>query len=156
LTQDFLLPVLAKELHLFYSSTIERLALGGPDLVERERAALGWDHAEASGHVMFGWSFPDDLVCCVRLHHRPDAVTTDPRLSRSAAAAAALAALLPGPVRQCPDGAEQLDALLRERYGLNAAELAAAVDAQMAEQMRPAPGDVPLAERLRQAMPAAV
>ena len=116
----------------------------------REQAALGWDHAEAAAHVMLKWGFPDDLVCCVRLHHLAEAVAADDRLRESAAAAAALASFLPDPIHQCPDGAERLDRLCRERYGFDPVELATVTDKRLAEHA-PASSETPLAERVRRA-----
>jgi serine/threonine-protein kinase len=150
LMQDFLLPVLTRELLMLYTAFAERLALGGADLASREQAALGWDHAEAAAHVMLKWGFPDDLVCCVRLHHLAEAVAADDRLRESAAAAAALASFLPDPIHQCPDGADRLDRLCRERYGFDPVELATATDERLAEHA-PATGETPLAERVRRA-----
>jgi serine/threonine-protein kinase len=150
LMQDFLLPVLTRELLMLYTAFAERLALGGADLASREQAALGWDHAEAAAHVMLKWGFPDDLVCCVRLHHLAEAIAADDRLRDTAAAAAALASFLPDPIRQSPDGAERLDRLCRERYGFDPVELATVTDERLAEYA-PSTGDAPLAERVRKA-----
>jgi serine/threonine-protein kinase len=151
LMQDFLLPVLTRELLMLYTGFAERLAKGGVDLAVREQSALGWDHAEAAAHVMKDWGFPDDLVCCVRLHHLAEAVTTDPRVSETAAAASSLASLLPDPIRQVPDGPMRLEQLARERYGIDAVELATAVDEQLAAAT-PALNTEPLATRLQKSI----
>ena len=153
LMQDFLLPVLMDELCPVYDDFVATLAAaeaegGGTDMAGLERDALGWDHAEAAARVMHGWGFPDDLVCCVRLHHDPERVARDGRLNRTAAAAASLAALIPDPIPQSPGGPERLFALAGEGYGFDPLELAAAADALIAKQIH---GHAPasLADRLR-------
>ena len=156
LMQDFLLPVLTRELLVLYSDFIEKLRHGGPDLSFREKTSLGWDHAEAAAHVMAGWGFPDELVCCVRMHHRVDDVTADARLRDSAAAAVAISSLLPDPIRQCPQGIDRLGALCRDDYGFDPIELAGIVDELMLEQLGNASREPTLTQRLLTAMPAAV
>lgn len=153
LMQDFLLPVLIDELGPVYETFLVALAAaesGGAasDIAGLERISLGWDHAEAAARVMHGWGFPDDLVCCVRLHHEPQRVAEDDRVARTPAAAAALASLLPDPVPQSPGGVDRLFAIATDRYGLDPVELAARADAALARQIH-GRSQVPLARRLR-------
>jgi len=155
LMQDFLLPVLIDELGPVYEGLLAALAAAesdgsSADIVAMERAALGWDHAEAAARIMHGWGFPDDLVCCVRLHHDPERVAEDGRLARSPAAAAALASLLPDPVPQSPGGVDRLTALAAGRFELDPFDLAARTDAALAKQIHGRP-HAPLAARLRAA-----
>ncbi len=106
--QDFLLPVVTNELYdeyLRFSETQDEQPVG---IVEFERRQFQWDHAEAAARIMFEWGFPDDLTCCVLFHHRGLELFADEQLGRTAAAAAAVAGLMPDPLRQSPAGLEQL------------------------------------------------
>ena len=105
---DFLLPIVTNQMFPTYL----RFATGQSEqptyLPQFEKRELGWDHAEAAARVMIGWGFPDDLVCCVFLHHEGLALLKHPELKRSAAAAVGVAGLMPDPFEQVPDGMEKL------------------------------------------------
>lgn len=106
--QDFLLPTLSNEqfdVYFKYAQTPENVRR---PLVEYEKSALGWDHPLATAQVLMSWNFPDDLNTCVLLHHAGLAVLCDPELGRSAAAAVAVAGLIPDVLRQSGDGLGQL------------------------------------------------
>ena len=60
---------------------------------------------------MLGWDFPDNLICCVLLHHHGLKMLRDRRLQKTAVSAVALSALLPDPLYQEIDGIEQLHRL---------------------------------------------
>jgi HD-like signal output (HDOD) protein len=106
LLHDFLLPAFANELTDVY---LQHLQHPNHDLLtDHERVRLGWDHAQATAHVLRTWQFPDELVVCTRLHHGGLAVVADRELGRTAAAAVALAALAPDPLRQSGDGLVKL------------------------------------------------
>lgn len=111
LLQDFLIPVLTNELDNDYVHFMSQADADRVSLVDFEAKTFGWDHAGAAANVMFDWGFPDDLICCVFFHHRGLSVLADERLGQSAAAAVALAGLMPDSIRQSPDGLQQLEKL---------------------------------------------
>ncbi len=108
LLQDFLLPVLTNELYSQYLEFIKRQEQGDCSLTHFEQQVFGWNHAEAGARVMFDWGFPDELICCVLLHHHGLSLLADGTLSRTAAAAVAIAGLMPDFLKQVPDGLPQL------------------------------------------------
>jgi HD-like signal output (HDOD) protein len=111
LLQDFLIPVLTNELDNDYVHFMSQGDAQPASLVDFEVRTFGWNHAGAAANVMFDWGFPDDLICCVLFHHRGLAVLSDEKLVQSAAAAVALAGLMPDSFRQSPDGLQQLEKL---------------------------------------------
>lgn len=111
LLQDFLIPVLTNELDNDYVHFLSQADSPPKSLVDFEASTFGWDHAGAAANVMFDWGFPDDLICCVFYHHRGMSVLADEKLGQSAAAAVALAGLMPDSFRQSPDGLQQLEKL---------------------------------------------
>lgn len=133
LLQDFLLPVLGNELSDIYLEHLQADSTTRPPLVQLERKRLGWDHAQAAAALLLGWGLPDDLVCCVALHHQGLTVLHDQILGRTAVAAIAVAALIPDPLRQTSDGLEQLVMLDAIWPKLRLTETAAHVAAQLAE-----------------------
>ena len=105
--QDFLLPLITNELfdgYLEFTEHRDNFA----NLVSFERKKFGWEHAQAGGQVMHAWGLPDELVCCVLLHHRGIQLLAHEKLSKTAAAAVAISALLPDAIRQEADGIAQL------------------------------------------------
>lgn len=132
LLQDFLLPVLSNELFDVYFKFLQHPEGSQVNLVDFERRELGWDHALATAQILHAWGFPDDLVCCVLLHHRGLAALQHEEFGDTAIAAVAVAALMADPVRQTPDGVKQLvmldgiwpDLKLQETAEIVARELA--------------------------------
>lgn len=105
--QDFLLPTITNELYdhyLEFSDYREEHAT----LSEFERNQFGWDHGMAAAHVMRSWQFPDELVCCVALHHKGVEILDHPELRNTSAAAVSIASLMPEALRQIDDGLDQL------------------------------------------------
>jgi HD-like signal output (HDOD) protein len=49
----------------------ELLISGEDDVVERERAALGFDHAQIGAALGRAWGLPDALLHTIRFHHDP-------------------------------------------------------------------------------------
>ncbi|MBL6704911.1 MAG: HDOD domain-containing protein [Planctomycetaceae bacterium] len=111
LLQDFLIPVLTNELDHDYVHFMSLPDADRTSLVDFEAKTFEWDHAGAAANVMFDWGFPDDLICCVFFHHRGLSVLADEQLGHSAAAAVALAGLMPDSIRQSPGGLLQLEKL---------------------------------------------
>lgn len=128
LLQDFLLTLLTKEMSDCYLEFSK--SEGDQTLVQHETAHMGWTHAMAAGQLMSIWNFPDDLVCCVLLHHRGLDILKDSNLRFSAAAAGALAALMPDPLHQEPKGLDQLIRLESSWQAFDLRALAAAAEEQ--------------------------
>jgi serine/threonine-protein kinase len=105
---DFLLPLLCNEMFDVYLTYAQSPEDDRRPLVDYEKEMHGWDHALAAAQVMLDWKFPDDLICCVLLHHGGLAVLSDLEIGRSAAAAVAVAGLVPDPLRQSGDGLAEL------------------------------------------------
>lgn len=148
LLQDFLLPVLSNEMFDEYFQYLQSVDDGQTALTEFELQHFGWDHTLATAQVLHGWGFPPELVCCVRLHHRGLAALDDKEIGKSAAAAIAVAALMPDPVRQSPQGLEQLMSLDSIWPQFRLAETAASVDEQLKELTPLAASHATLARRL--------
>lgn len=155
LLQDFLLPVLSNELFDHYFQYLQLPDDARVPLVKSEQAKLGWDHSLATAQVLHVWDFPDDLVCCVRLHHQGLAALNDPELGKTAVAAVAVAALIPDPLRQTPDGLEQLLQLNEVWPQLQFPELATAVANELKELTPLAAQHASVARRLEKLQVAA-
>ncbi len=130
---DFLLPLLSNEQYDAYLKFTQIAEEQRPRLVDYERKSFGWDHPLATAQVLMSWSFPDDLICCVLLHHGGLEMLRHQELGKTAVAAVAVAALIPDALRQSGAGLElliQLDAIWPE---LHLTERADRVSAQMDE-----------------------
>jgi serine/threonine-protein kinase len=130
---DFLLPVLSNENYAVYFEFTQIAEEQRPRLVDFERRKLGWDHPVATAEVLLSWSFPDDLICCVLLHHGGLELLRDEALGRTAAAAVAVAALIPDPLHQSGPGLEKLAQLDAVWPDFHLGVLAEAVARQMDE-----------------------
>ena len=148
MVQDFLLPVLSKELFdLYLQFTINQD--NDPCLLkEYERRHFSWDHCEAAANVMLDWSFPDDLICSVYLHHEGLKLLTDSQLGKTPAAAVAVASLIPDPLRQDPNGLNQLLALNEAWPEFNLFEIAEQIDIELREESTAARNYLSLKNRL--------
>ncbi|QDT44566.1 HDOD domain protein [Gimesia alba] len=146
--QDFLLPVLSKELFdLYLQFTINQD--NDPCLLkDYERRHFSWDHCAASANVMLDWSFPDDLICSVYLHHEGLRLLTDEKLGKTPAAAVAVASLIPDPLRQDPNGLNQLLALNEAWNEFNLFEIAEKIDTELREESTAASNYLSLKNRL--------
>lgn len=124
LLQDLLLPVLTDA----YSDEYRKFDYRNGDLVDFERGQFGWTHAELLARLMHDWGFPDELTACVALHHQTDRVLSDAALSRTAAAATVIAALLPDSMQQSPQGIDRLLTLQDQYPHFVCLDVAARVD----------------------------
>lgn len=131
--QDFLLPVLSNERYGEYLRFVQTPEAERRPLSDYERATFGWDHGLATAQVLLAWRFPDDLVCCVLLHHQGLGLLSDPELGRTAAAAVAVAALIPDALRQSGDGLSALRKLQETWPAFDLPALAERVERQLAE-----------------------
>ncbi|MFO0917824.1 MAG: HDOD domain-containing protein [Planctomycetaceae bacterium] len=130
---DFLLPLLSNEKYDAYVKYTMIEQAERPNLVDFERKAFGWDHSLAAAQVLLSWSFPDDLVCCVLLHHGGLKMLQDQELGKTAVAAVAVAALIPDVLYQSRAGVEQLVELAGVWPEFQLEEMAQRVAQQMAE-----------------------
>lgn len=105
---DFLLPLLSHEKYDAYLQFTQLPQSERPNLPDFERKSFGWDHPLATAQVLLSWSFPDDLICCVLLHHGGLAMLQHAEVGASPVAAVAVAALIPEALHQSRSGMEQL------------------------------------------------
>jgi HD-like signal output (HDOD) protein len=155
LLQDFLLPVLGNELFDTYFPYLQQPEGSRTALIQWEQNRHGWDHPLATAQVLHAWGFPDDLVCCVRLHHEGLRALESPEFGKTAVAAVAIAALIPDPLRQTPDGFEQLLSLDGIWPQFHLAELASTVADELKEITPLAGQHATLSRRLEKHLAAA-
>jgi len=148
---DFLLPLLCNELFDRYFAFAQTPENVRRPLSDYERQVQGWDHGLAAAQVMIDWSFPDDLICCVLLHHGGLSVLSDPEVGRSAAAAVAVAGLMPDVLHQPGDGLAELMKLEQVWPQLHLTELAGKVQTQLEAASAQADRHFSLARRLEKA-----
>lgn len=150
LLSDYLLPVLTNDLFDRYVEFVKHRATQPDSICDFEQSMFGWNHAAAGACLAYRWRLPDELVCCIMLHHRGLQILSDPLLGRTAAAAVALAALLPDQLRQQYTGLEQL-ALLQETWPtFDLLKLVESVDQQHLALGMGVGNDFPLSRRCRQ------
>ena len=125
--QDFLLPALtSQECETYLDFSVQNKPR--KSLSAFERHVFGWDHAEAAAYLMREWSFPEDLIACVLLHHQGLAALANKSYGRTAVGAVAIAALMPDFFHQHPDGLTELVRLEIAWPVLNLVELAERVE----------------------------
>ena len=146
---DFLLPTLTNERDGEYLRFLKEQDTDPASLIEFERKLFGWDHAEAAARVMFSWGFPDDLICCVLFHHHGLSILADRELRHSAAAAVALASLMPDPLRQAANGMTHLQKLSEIWNAFDLQKFADAVYAEYAPHARESASYIPFYEHAR-------
>lgn len=78
--QDFLLPVLTTALFEQYTDYVDQQQRTPQLLCSYEQKRFGWDHATAAAQVALQWGFPDELICCLYLHHQGLALAAGSRL----------------------------------------------------------------------------
>lgn len=126
--QDFMLPLLTNKLldeYLEFAESPQQYE----NLIDFENQRFGWNHAQAAANVMCAWKFPDELICCVCLHHRGLGLRQDSQLGRTSLAAVAIASLLPDALQQQPDSMQKLLQLERELDALQLVPVAEKIDA---------------------------
>ena len=151
LLQDYLLPVVTNDLFDDYLLFVDERERQPVCLSQYEQQKFGWSHALAGAALAHRWHLPDELVCCILLHHHGLKLLADPILKRTSVTAVALSALLPDQLRQNFHGLELL-VKLDEKWGaFDLAGLAAKVDGQHEESGLGVRNDFPLARRCRPA-----
>lgn len=154
LLQDFLLPVITNEYFDTYLEFVSNRSEMPVLITEFERARLGFDHAQLAAAMARRWGLPDDIVCCLLLHHKGLHVLADPVLKRTCVAAVAISALIPDQLRQCYAGLEQLILLKQKWSAFDFDALVEKVDEHHASTGLNVRNDFPLSRRCRPAMDA--
>ncbi|MGC3971748.1 MAG: HDOD domain-containing protein [Pirellulales bacterium] len=85
LLQDMGIPILAKVLPREYGALMEARKQRGFPLSKLERAAFGWDHAEAASCLANSWNLPPQLGELIRRHTHIDDVFAESPLPVQAA-----------------------------------------------------------------------
>jgi HD-like signal output (HDOD) protein len=152
---DFLLPVLTNDRDEQYLEFLNLSKTESSDFCQFEEQTFGCNHAEAAARVMFEWGFPDDLICCVMQHHHGLAILTDADLGQSAAAAVAVASLIPDPLRQSSGGMEQLQNLSNVWNAFDLELIAEAVYEEYQPQARDSANCIPLRDHVRKLLASA-
>lgn len=128
---DFILPDVMTQLYPSYHDFIEQSGNEPRRLVQYEQDTFGWQHPQAAALVMFGWGFPDDLICCVLLHHHGFKLLADSTLRSTSAAAVAVASFIPDGLNQVPDGMDLLFRLEQKWNAFHLVEIAERVYEQV-------------------------
>lgn len=152
---DFLLPVLTNDRADRYIEFLQQTEIAPCELCQFEQQHFGYDHAAAAARVMFEWGFPDDLICCVMLHHQGLTVLADPDLHQSAAAAVAVASLVPDPLRQSAAGLKELQNLSEVWNAFDLEQIAENVYQEYTPQALDSANYIPLRGHVRKLQQAA-
>lgn len=129
---DCVLPVLVAHDREFYDTYRDAASESNRELPYYEVQQFQFCHAYAAAQICVGWKFPEDLICCILLHHAPFRKLVKLGLNGSAVVAVRLAAYLPDSFGQQPDGVNRL--LQIEKYfpGMDLNEMFGEVDTTMA------------------------
>lgn len=152
LLQDFLLPILTTDYYDQYYPFVSQRSEMPLYLTEFEKQQLKFDHTQLGATLLRQWQLPDEMACCLLLHHRGLRILADPVLKRTSVAAVAISALLPDQLRQCYAGLEQL-VLLQEKWPkFDLGAMVDRVDEQHESIAANVKNDFPLARRCRPAL----
>jgi len=116
--QDMAVPFLALSRGEAYGEVLEAWHQEGGDLAERERAALGLDHAEVATWLCAEWNLPEGLALAIAGHHAPPG---------SVPPGCPPAVVLVGRLRESEEngGVDELSTAAVEGYGLPPEQVAA-------------------------------
>ena len=148
IVSDCLLPLMTNRATQTYVRFLSGQDKQPTPLTAFENQEFGWNHAEATACLLIGWNFPSDLVCCALLHHKGLEIFQNPQLKRTAAAAVAVAGLLPEQLRQDPHGLKALQKLQQAWPKFNLRALGEAVERRFAEIEPGVKNPFPLLRRL--------
>jgi len=149
MVSDCLVPVLTNQAADKYLQFLGFDEAAAVRMCRFEDKQFGWNHAEAAAYLFADWGFPPDLVCCVLVHHKGLEILKDASLRKTAAAAVAIAGLLPDQLRQEPQGLKLLQSLQQADPRFDIAELAALVDTEFREMEPSIENPFPLLRRVR-------
>jgi serine/threonine-protein kinase len=145
---DSLLPVVTNQAFRTYLRFAEAQSSAPTRLMEFEKKEFGWTHPWMTASIVHAWGFPDDLICCIALHHGGLRMLDDPALRNTAAAAVAAACLIPDQLPQEPDGLRQLRELDSRIPGFDLKEMAELVDLEFRETSPDLENSFPLIRQL--------
>ncbi len=131
LIQDFILPSLTRQHVAEYASFMQRLSAGDGELTALEFAQFGCTHAECAAYLMLNWGFPDDLICCVLLHHRAAQIWSLEPLRNTVLPALAVTSWLPCVLSPSTVNLAKFCEFVTDKFGLDVAALAQSVDEQL-------------------------
>lgn len=124
LLQDMAIPFLAEKQGEEYGAILDAWSDGQGDLVELERDAFEWDHAEVATWICRDWNLPESLCAAIGGHHGAmiEGFDVPP------------AVILVGFIRNTPDdpGTEKLIEIAQIRYSMNSERLTELVRAGFA------------------------
>jgi serine/threonine-protein kinase len=155
LIQDFILPSLTKQHVVEYSSFVKQLSSGTDELTALETQKFGCNHADCAAYLMSHWGFPDDLICCALLHHRPDQVWALSLLRSTALPAVAATSWLPCVLSPSTEKLTQMSRYVTDNFQMDLAPIARSVDEQLRAMIPNLRGYVTLREHLEQLAPSA-
>ena len=131
LIQDFILPSLTRQHVAEYASFMQRLSAGDGELTALEFSQFGCTHADCAAYLMLNWSFPDDLICCVLLHHRAAQIWSLEPLRNTVLPALAVTSWLPCVLSPSTVNLGKFCEFVTENLCLDLAALAQSVDDQL-------------------------
>jgi HD-like signal output (HDOD) protein len=131
LIQDFILPSLTRQHVNEYASFMQQLATGSGELPAMEVSKFGCNHADCAAFLMLNWGFPDDLICCVLLHHRAAQVWSLESLRQTALPALAVTSWLPCVLSPSTDNLSKFCQFVTDNFRLDVTALAESADEQL-------------------------
>ncbi|HXY33565.1 MAG TPA: HDOD domain-containing protein [Planctomycetaceae bacterium] len=135
LIQDFILPSFTKQHVAEYAGFMKQLTAGEVELTDLEAEKFGCTHADCAAYLMLNWGFPDDLICCALLHHRPVQIWALEPLRPTALPALAATSWLPSVLSPSTAHIPKLCQYVSENFKLDITVLAQSVDGQLREQI---------------------
>jgi len=131
LIQDFILPSLTRQHLAEYAGFTQELATGNGELSVMEASKFGCTHADCAAYLMTNWGFPDDLICCVLLHHRAAQVWSLESLRNTALPALAVTSWLPCVLSPSTANISKFTQFVTENFRLDVGTLAQSVEDQL-------------------------
>jgi serine/threonine-protein kinase len=153
LIQDFILPSLTRQHLVEYGAFMKQLSSGTDELSVLETQKFGCNHADCAAHLMSHWGFPDDLICCTLLHHRPDQVWDLSLLRSTALPAVAATSWLPCVLSPSTERLPQMARYIADNFQLDMGPIAQTVDEQLRATIPNLRGYVTLRQHLEQMAP---
>jgi len=150
LIQDFILPSLTRQHLVEYSAFMKQLSCGTDELPALETKTFGCSHADCAAHLMSHWGFPDDLICCALLHHRPDQVWALSSLHATALPTIAVTSWMPCVLSPSTERLPLMSRFIADNFQLDIGSLAQAVEEQLRATIPNLHGYVTLRQHLEQ------
>lgn len=127
LLADATLPLLAERHPKLYRSV--HVAGGLSQSLDRyEYSMFGYTHVTSAASILLSWGLPDDVVCCVALHHESPRQLLTRGAAGTPAVAVGIATFLPCWFHQTPGGVPELRQFLDIVPGLDLTALVEGID----------------------------